>query len=67
MKKFEYKLLDVPTRLSWFGGKIDMQELTNSLNLYGKQGWEVINTTDTNWYSGGTRGLVIILKRELTT
>ncbi|WP_207494205.1 DUF4177 domain-containing protein [Aridibaculum aurantiacum] len=66
MKRFEYKLLDVPTKFSWSGGKINLQELTSKLNQLGAQGWEVVNTTDTNMTHGATRGLVIILKKELS-
>ncbi len=65
MKRFEYKVLEVATRFSWSGGKINLQDLTNKLNELGKQGWEVVNTTDTNMYQGASRGLIIILKREL--
>lgn len=63
MKKFEYKLLDVPTK-GWWGGKIDFDTLTQKLNELGSLGWEVANTTAVNMYQGTSRGLVIILKRE---
>jgi hypothetical protein len=65
MKKFEYRILDVAAGGFW-GGKIDAQELTNKLNELGREGWEVISATDTDIYGGGTKGLIIVLKRELT-
>lgn len=65
MKRYEYKLLDVPTKFSWSGGKVNLQDLATKLNELGKQGWEVVNTTDTNMTHGASRGLVVILKRDL--
>ena len=65
MNKFEYKVLDVPTKFSWSGGKINAQELADKLNDLGRQGWEVVNTIDTNLHQGASRGLIIILKRSL--
>lgn len=65
MKKFEYRVLDVTAGGFW-GGKIDGQELTNKLNELGREGWEVISATDTDIYGGGTKGLIIVLKREIT-
>ncbi len=64
MKKFEYKVLDVPTK-GWFGGKVDYQELANSLNSAGKEGWEVVSMANTNMYNNASRSVIIVLKREL--
>ncbi|MEO7308916.1 MAG: DUF4177 domain-containing protein [Chitinophagaceae bacterium] len=66
MRKFEYNVLDIPTK-GWFGGKIDFHELSTKLNALGREGWEVISTTDTNMWEGASRGVVIILKREITS
>jgi len=65
MKKFEYNVLDVPTT-GWFGGKVNFKELSIKLNELGREGWEVISTTDTNMWEGASRGVIIILKREIT-
>lgn len=65
MNLFEYKILDVPTKFSWSGGKMNVQELADKLNDLGRQGWEVVNTIDTNMYQGASRGLIIILKKSL--
>jgi hypothetical protein len=66
MNKFEYKVLDVPSKGMWFGGKIDHQELSDKLNELGKQGWEVVSMSNTNMYNNASRGLIIILKRSTT-
>ena len=64
MKKFEYTVLDVPSR-GFFGGSIDYAELTNKLNELGKHGWEAVTSSVTTMYSHASRGLIIILKREI--
>jgi hypothetical protein len=63
MKRFEYTVLDIPAK-GWFGGKLDLETLTQKLNELGDKGWEVVSGTDTNMYEGATRGMIIILKRE---
>ncbi len=64
MKKFEYKILDVPTK-GWFGGRVDYAALQIKLNESGAEGWEVVSATGTNMYEGGSRAVIIILKREI--
>ncbi|GAB3992784.1 DUF4177 domain-containing protein [Spirosoma daeguense] len=64
MKRFEYRILDVSAGGFW-GGKVDAQELTNRLNELGQEGWEVVSVVDTDIYGGGTKGLLVTLKREL--
>jgi len=64
MKKFEYKILDIPAK-GFFGGRIDHQELTNKLNELGSEGWEVASLGNTNMYSNASRGIIVILKREI--
>jgi hypothetical protein len=63
MNKFEYKVLDVPAKGFWFGGKINHQDLSDKLNDLGNLGWEVCSMTNTVMYNSATRGLIIILKR----
>lgn len=65
MRKFEYRVLDVPTK-GFLGGRVDFEELTEKLNELGQQGWEVATTTDTNMYEGGSHGVIVILKREIS-
>jgi len=64
MKRFEYKVLDIPTT-GWFGGKVDYQALADKLNEVGRQGWEVITMGSPNKYDNGSRNVIIILKREI--
>ncbi|GAB3541080.1 DUF4177 domain-containing protein [Spirosoma fluminis] len=64
MKKFEYRVLDVAASGFW-GGDIDSQTLTDKLNELGRDGWEVISAVDTAVYGGGSKGLIIMLKREI--
>ena len=65
MKKFEYTVLDIPTK-GFFGGKIDHAALATKLNELGRKGWEIATMNDTNLHQGGSRALIIILKREIT-
>ncbi len=64
MNRFEYKILDAPAKGFW-GGKVNLQELTDTLNSLGREGWEVVSATDTNMHEGATRGLIILLKRQI--
>jgi Domain of unknown function (DUF4177) len=68
MQKYEYKILAADARGGWLsaGGKLNYEELANSLNEFGQQGWEVVSATDVNRYEGATRDVMIILKRPLT-
>ena len=64
MKRFEHKILDVPTK-GWFGGKVDFEELANKLGELGKQGWEVVTMGAPNMYNSSSRNVIIILKKEI--
>ncbi len=63
MKRFEYMTLDITA--SFWGSKINSQDLTDKLNELGRAGWELVSTADLNWAQGATKGLILILKREL--
>lgn len=64
MRKFEYTVLDVPTK-GFLNTNIDRETLTETLNELGKKGWEVVSLTDTEMYQGTKRMLIVILKREI--
>lgn len=64
MNRFEYKVLEVPTKKGLLGGKVDVEELTKILNDAGKQGWEVIKVANGSKYDN-SRNVIIILKREI--
>ena len=67
MQKFEYKILDLPASGTWTGSvKVDLQQLTTTLNELGRQGWEIVNGMDINRAYGATIDVIIILKRPLT-
>jgi len=63
MKRYEYTTLDVAT--SFWSSKINAQELTDKLNDLGRNGWELTSTVDLNQTHGATKGLLLVLKREL--
>jgi len=67
MQKFEYKVLEVSAAGGFFsgGGVVNFQVLSDKLNELGRQGWEVIGSTDINRNYGDTRNVMIILKRPL--
>ena len=35
------------------------------LNGMGADGWELVSTFDQNWYQGGTKNAILILKRPI--
>jgi hypothetical protein len=66
LQQFEYKILEVPAGSWWSsGGKVDFQILSNKLNELGREGWEVVSSTDLNRYQGQSRNVMIILKRSI--
>ena len=65
MKKFEYKILPVPTK-GWMKYKQDFDALLLQLNELGKQGWET-TVSMTNLYNSGSYATnIILLKREIS-
>jgi len=44
--------------------KLDGNSLMEKLEEYGSDGWELVNTVDTNLREGGSNELVLIFKRE---
>ncbi len=63
MKKFEYKTIQVHDKGFW-ETKIDYTGLTEHLNKLGAEGWELVTSLDINWNQGGTKEVVLLLKRE---
>ena len=62
MQRWEYKTLRVESH-GFFGGKVDIQQFEDTLNAHGHEGWELVSAFDTNYNNGGTRFVVVILKR----
>jgi Domain of unknown function (DUF4177) len=63
MKQFEYKIYRIARQSIWHN-KIDYESVEKELNDLGKQGWEVVNGTNSNMYENKFTGVIIILKRE---
>lgn len=64
--KWEYTSLLLPSSGWLVNGKVDVQKLTDHLNRLGEEGWELVNTFDTNFRDGGTRDVIAILKRPMS-
>lgn len=61
--KWEYTSILISST-GWFAtGEIDVQKLTDHLNELGEEGWELVNTFDTNYDQGATRDVIAVLKR----
>lgn len=63
--KWEYTSLLLPSSGWLVSGNVDVQKLTDHLNRLGEEGWELVNTLDTNFRDGGTRDVIAILKRPM--
>lgn len=61
---FEYKLIQANDE-GWFRTKFDWQEVQNTLNKLGKEGWELVNAVDVNASHGGSQEIVFVLKRRI--
>ena len=44
-------------------GNVTPQAVTDALNWYGAQGWELVSAFDTNRPDGGSQTLLLIFKR----
>lgn len=64
MKQFEYKLVNTDAK-GLLGGKVDMQQMTDSLNAMGKDGWDLVEIIGSNQDFGATRYLISVFKREI--
>ena len=57
--KFEYKLVHHKAN-SFFGGKVDLNEMTDEYNSFGKDGCELVSVIDTNT-NGDVSNLIIAI------
>ncbi|MDR3206815.1 MAG: DUF4177 domain-containing protein [Oscillospiraceae bacterium] len=64
MDKWEYKTLHFETK-GFTGGVLNAEEVTERLNGWGAQGWEVVSAFDTNQAYGASRFVFVLLKRKL--
>ena len=67
MQRHEYDVIKIDISGGFFsaGGVVDVDRLKAELNSRGKEGWELINSFDTNMHEGKSRNLVLIFKREV--
>ena len=59
--KWEYNTVKIDPA----GGKFDENTFKRLLNELGQQGWELVNTFDTNQKYGASRHVIAILKRPI--
>ena len=62
--KFEYKLVHHKAK-GFFGGKVDLNEMTDEYNSFGKDGWELVSVMDTNTNGGISDLIIAIFKRKI--
>lgn len=65
MRCWSYKVIEFDPQKGFnLGGKVDIQEIEDRLNLLGKQGWEVVSSFTTNEGYGTTKKIVYTLRKE---
>ncbi len=62
MQKWEYKVIETECK-GLMGGQLEIQHFSDSLNILGKDGWEVISSFTLNIAQGSSKKVVTILKR----
>ncbi|MGX8796208.1 DUF4177 domain-containing protein [Fusibacter sp. JL298sf-3] len=62
MDQWEYHTEQFETK-GFSGGKLDIAAFNARLNQLGAQGWELVNTFDTNMVDGMSRFVVAVFKR----
>ncbi|MFC1662412.1 DUF4177 domain-containing protein [Gemmatimonadota bacterium] len=63
--KWEYATLLWNARKGLLGRKPDVQALTDNLNKYGEDGWELVSATDTSMEGGVRRNVLLVFKRPV--
>ena len=64
--KWEYKAVKLDASGVWLSqGQVDEAGLESVLNQLGGQGWELVSAFDTSRGGGGTRDVILLLKRPL--
>ena len=65
MDQFEYQIITVASS-GWFSsGDVDYALLQRRMNELGREGWELVSVEDTNRHDGGTKDLVLFMKRRI--
>ncbi len=63
MPKYEYYLFSCDFT-GTFNGKVDIEHLQEEMNELGQNGWELVNSNETN-KNGYTKSILFIFKREI--
>ena len=64
MDRWEYATFKILASGVFTSGELDTKSFNGYLNQYGEQGWELVNAFDTNSGNGGTKYVVVIMKRK---
>lgn len=49
------------------GGNVDEESLEDEFNNLGRQGWELVTSSEPNMAGGQSRSIIFIFKRELAS
>lgn len=61
--RWEYYVHTISASGVFSQGHVEPRELTDILNVYGNDGWELVSAFDTNSGHGGSRLVVLTFKR----
>ncbi len=62
MQTWEYKTIKMETK-GMLGGIVDTNQLEDTLNSFGRGGWELVSTLVTQQSYGQSREIVMVFKR----
>lgn len=62
--RWEYKVHTFESK-SFLPGKFKWEEFQDELNRLGRDGWELVNTFDTNGFHGMSAAVVTLFKRSM--
>ena len=65
MTRWQYKAFKFEPDGFFQGGKIDAAKMENTLNLLGREGWELTSIVAVNAVDGITRNIAVVLKRPV--
>ena len=60
--RWEYEVVKIEPG-GFFGGKVGVDDLRAQLNRLGQQGWELVNSFETNMSEGRSREVILMFKR----
>lgn len=63
MIQWEYKTIEFEAK-GFVGGILDISTFNESLNNFGRDGWELVSCFDTNQAYGASRKVIAVFKRQ---